>query len=75
MATESTLTSMVSVRSISVTVMVSVSEMEVLVSVRAEVSSPLVMTGESLVPVMVMATVVVSESEEPTPLSSWRVSV
>ena len=47
--------------------------MEVLVSVSAEVSSPLVMTGESLVPVMVMATVVVSESEELTPLSSWRV--
>ena len=43
----------------SVTVIVPVSVKVVFVSLKAEVSEPLLMTGVSLVPVMVMATVVV----------------
>ena len=57
------------------TVMSPVSEMVVLVSVSAAVSLPAEMTGESLVPVMVMATEVVLVSELGSPLSSWRETV
>ena len=52
-ATDSTVTAMVSFRSVSVTVTVPVSLMELSVSVRPDVSSPLVMTGVSFVPVIV----------------------
>ena len=57
------------------TVISPVSESVVLVSVSAEVSLPAEMTGESLVPVMVMATEVVLVSELASPLSSWRETV
>ena len=55
-----------------------VSERVVLVSVSPEVSLPAEMTGESLVPVMVTATlvvVVVVASDPPAPLLSLRVRV
>ena len=78
METESTVAEMVSERSMSVTVIEPVEEMEELLSVRAEVSSPSVMDGVSLVPVTVIATVVVvvaDASEPAAPLSSVRVRV
>ena len=78
MATASTVAAMVSVRSMSVTVTVPVSVKVVFVSPKAEVSAPWLMTGVSLVPVMVMATVVVvsaGESEPVAPLLSVRVRV
>ena len=78
MATESTVAAMVSVRSMSVTVIEPEEERVVLVSVRAAVSGALVMTGVSLVPVMVRATVVVAAaaaSEPVAPLLSVRVRV
>ena len=78
MATELTVAAMVSLRSMSVTVIEPVEEREAFVSVRAEVSGPLVMAGVSFVPVRVTATVVVVEaaaSEPEAELLSVRVSV
>ena len=78
MATESTDTATVSERSMSVAVIEPEEERVVLVSVRAAVSGPLVMTGVSLVPVMVTATVVVeaaAASEPVAALLSVRVRV
>ena len=78
MTTESTVAAMVSVRSMSVTVIEPEVERVVLVSVRNAVSGALVMTGVSLVPVMVTATVVVetaAASEPVAALLSVRVRV
>ena len=60
MDTESTVAEIVSFISISVTTIVPFEVIVVLVSVRELVSAPSVITGVSLVPVMVMVTVVVA---------------
>ena len=78
MATESTVAATVSERSMSVTVIEPEVEMVVLVSVREAVSGALVISGPSLVPVMVTATVVVeaaAASEPDAVLLSVSVSV
>ena len=69
MATESTDTATVSVMSKSVTVIEPEEERVVLVSVRDAVSGALVMTGVSLVPVMVTATVVVEAAAASEPVA------
>ena len=61
-ATESTVAATVSERSMSLTVIEPEVERVVLVSVRAAVSGALVISGVSLVPVMVTATVVVAKA-------------
>ena len=70
MATESTDTATVSLRSMSVTVIEPEEERVVLVSEREAVSGAFVMTGVSLVPVMVTATVVVETAAASEPVAA-----